>query len=96
MLLAAVTLSLAANAGLHPRPAYDQQAAFARWLVHESDYATVSTMHAGKPFGNIVSVSDGDGTEHSTGIIYTYPTSRALIFVINFCVDEFNNRHVHI
>ena len=34
---ALATLTLAA--GLHPRPAYDQRASFARWLVHESDYA---------------------------------------------------------
>jgi len=57
----------------HPRPRYDQYASFARWLVHESDYAVVSTHHgSGDVFGNIMSVSDGDGYEDSTGVIYTY------------------------
>lgn len=53
----------------------------ARWLVHESDYAVSSTScHAvgpgcafkGQPFGDIMSISDGNGTHDSTGIIYTY------------------------
>jgi len=58
---------------LHPRPDAAQEASFARWLVHESDYAVVSTHHgASGVFGNVVSVSDGDGYEDSTGIIYTY------------------------
>merc|ERR1712113_328391 len=47
----------------------------ARWLVHESDFAVVGTHHSGSKdgmFGNIVSISDGDGYQGSTGIIYTY------------------------
>eukprot|EP00408_Alexandrium_pacificum_P058985 CAMPEP_0171171858 /NCGR_PEP_ID=MMETSP0790-20130122/9427_1 /TAXON_ID=2925 /ORGANISM="Alexandrium catenella, Strain OF101" /LENGTH=240 /DNA_ID=CAMNT_0011636711 /DNA_START=40 /DNA_END=759 /DNA_ORIENTATION=+ len=57
----------------HPRPEFSQYASFARWLVHESDYAVVSTHHGGSGvFGNIVSISDGDGYEDSTGVIYTY------------------------
>merc|ERR1719460_3077874 len=73
---AGLLLSLA-FAGLasavHPRPFFWNHASYARWLVHESDYAVISTHHHGSGvFGNIVSISDGEGTEHSTGIIYTY------------------------
>jgi len=64
---------LARALGLHPRPDYDQYASYARWLVHESDYAIISTHHDGtEVFGNVMSISDGVGTEHSTGVIYTY------------------------
>jgi len=69
----AFTLLLEGAAALHPRPDQADKASFARWLVHESDYAVVSTLDkSGHPFGNIVSISDGHGTEHSTGVIYTY------------------------
>lgn len=58
---------------LHPRPEYKEYASFARWLVHESDYAVVSTHHNGSEvFGNVISVSDGNGYEDSTGLIYTF------------------------
>lgn len=59
---------------LHPRPDWSQKASYARWLVHESDYTVVSTHHASNVgvFGNIASISDGDGYESSTGVIYTY------------------------
>mmetsp|Transcript_45571 Transcript_45571/g.73993 ORF Transcript_45571/g.73993 Transcript_45571/m.73993 type:complete len:205 (-) Transcript_45571:150-764(-) len=57
---------------LHPRPDYSDKASYARWLVHESDYAVVSEHHGADVFGNIVSVSDGEGYESSTGVIYTY------------------------
>merc|ERR1719277_2365260 len=72
---ALLLLSLAAcTCGkLHPRPEFSSYASFARWLVHESDYAVISTHHEGSDvFGNIVSISDGEGTEHSTGVVYTY------------------------
>lgn len=65
---------------LHPRPEHDgtpdKTASFARWLVHESDYGVISTFHDGPdgpvPFGNIISIADGEGSEDSTGVIYTY------------------------
>lgn len=65
----------------HPRPPWERRYATARWLVHESDYGVVSTACAadhegcafkGQPFGDILSISDGDGDDHSTGIIYTF------------------------
>lgn len=65
----------------HPRPPWIMRYATARWLVHESDYGVVSTACAadhegcafkGQPFGDIISISDGDGYDHSTGIIYTF------------------------
>lgn len=64
-------------AALHPRPGYDGTAngtaSFARWLVHESDYGVVSHHHDGPaPFGGIISVADGEGSEDSRGVIYTY------------------------
>lgn len=69
--LAAATARCADS--LHPRPEYNQYASYARWLVHESDYAVISTHHSGADvFGNIMSISDGEGYEHSTGVIYTY------------------------
>jgi|EP00927_Polykrikos_kofoidii_P037124 rubredoxin len=59
---------------LHPRPEWNETASFARWIVHESDYGVVSTHHDGASgvFGNIISISDGNGYEDSTGVIYTY------------------------
>eukprot|EP00933_Yihiella_yeosuensis_P065251 TRINITY_DN68969_c0_g1_i1.p1 TRINITY_DN68969_c0_g1~~TRINITY_DN68969_c0_g1_i1.p1 ORF type:complete len:235 (+),score=48.90 TRINITY_DN68969_c0_g1_i1:92-706(+) len=66
-----LAMVLAAEA-VHPRPKWSDYASYARWLVHESDYATVSEHHGEDVFGNIVSVSDGLGYEQSTGIIYTY------------------------
>jgi len=71
----AVTCCLLASvaSALHPRPEFSWYASYARWLVHESDYAVVSTHHGqGGVFGNIMSISDGDGYEDSTGVIYTY------------------------
>lgn len=64
-----------------PRPPWQQKAKLARWLVHESDYAVSSTTciskrpgcaFVGQPFGDVMSVSDGNGTQDSTGIIYTF------------------------
>jgi len=70
LLLAA---AVAGAAALHPRPRIWNTASFARWLVHESDYGVVSTHHGdGGVFGNIISISDGDGPEDSTGVIYTF------------------------
>ena len=52
----------------------------ARWLVRNSDYAVSSTSCAserlgcafkGQPFGDIMSIADGNDTV-STGIVYTY------------------------
>merc|ERR1740123_2530125 len=64
---------IACARSLHPRPGWKEYASYARWLVHESDYAVVSTHHDGTGvFGNIMSISDGDGYEESTGVIYTY------------------------
>jgi len=65
------------SAALHPRPAYtgtaNGTASFARWLVHESDYAVVSHHHDGPaPFGGIISIADGEGSEQSTGVVYTF------------------------
>lgn len=58
---------------LHPRPAFNETASYARWLVHESDYGVVATHHgAGGVFGGIISIADGEGAEDSTGVIYTY------------------------
>lgn len=68
----AVTASVPCADALHPRPEWSNYASYARWLVHESDYAVISTHHGGDVFGNIVSISDGDGYEHSEGVIYTY------------------------
>lgn len=70
-------LALPAALALHPRPAYDGTpegtASFARWLVHESDFGVVSTHHEGPaPLGGIISVADGEGSEDSTGVIYTF------------------------
>merc|ERR1719321_2202304 len=74
LLLVGVAAVASAAPSLHPRPEWKEVASYARWLVHESDYAVVST-HSAKPsgvFGNIISISDGAGYEDSTGIIYTY------------------------
>eukprot|EP00931_Biecheleriopsis_adriatica_P090387 TRINITY_DN64386_c0_g1_i1.p1 TRINITY_DN64386_c0_g1~~TRINITY_DN64386_c0_g1_i1.p1 ORF type:complete len:209 (-),score=47.16 TRINITY_DN64386_c0_g1_i1:56-682(-) len=63
------------------RPSWQERAKLARWLVHNSDYAISSTKcssvhdgcaYVGQPFGDVVSISDGNGTQDSTGIIYTY------------------------
>lgn len=63
------------------RPHWWRKAHVARWLVHNSDYAVSSTTcsakrdgcaFVGQPFGDIMSVSDGNGTAESTGIVYTY------------------------
>jgi len=70
----AVALSCRAVGALHPRPPWRDYASYARWLVHESDYAVVATHRGSDVFGNIVSISDGNGYEHSTGVIYTYIT----------------------
>eukprot|EP00746_Dinoflagellata_sp_MGD_P166763 gnl/MRDRNA2_/MRDRNA2_96881_c0_seq1.p1 gnl/MRDRNA2_/MRDRNA2_96881_c0~~gnl/MRDRNA2_/MRDRNA2_96881_c0_seq1.p1 ORF type:complete len:224 (+),score=37.99 gnl/MRDRNA2_/MRDRNA2_96881_c0_seq1:80-751(+) len=65
----------------HLRPPWEFRYATARWLVHESDYGVVSTACAadhegcafkGQPFGDIMSISDGNGYDDSTGIIYTF------------------------
>jgi len=71
-LLAFIVVGLAG--ALHQRPDYKEYASFARWLVHESDYAVISTHHGADHgiFGNIISISDGEGYDHSTGIPYTY------------------------
>lgn len=61
-----------AEFGLHQRPAFDQTASYARWLVHESDYGVVATHHGDGVFGNIISIADGHGSEDSSGVIYTY------------------------
>lgn len=76
-MMCTLLLLLSLASALHPRPEYDgssnNTASFARWLVHESDYGVVSTLHDGPvPFGNIISIADGEGSEHSTGVIYTY------------------------
>lgn len=58
----------------HPRPDWEARASYARWLVHESDYATVVTHHNSKDiFTNIISVSDGMGFTdgNATGVVYT-------------------------
>eukprot|EP00448_Togula_jolla_P009198 CAMPEP_0170609258 /NCGR_PEP_ID=MMETSP0224-20130122/22026_1 /TAXON_ID=285029 /ORGANISM="Togula jolla, Strain CCCM 725" /LENGTH=232 /DNA_ID=CAMNT_0010934547 /DNA_START=77 /DNA_END=772 /DNA_ORIENTATION=+ len=71
--VAAVFLAATLSDALHPRPQFDNYASFARWLVHESDYAVVSTHHKGSEvFGNIISIADGNGYEDSTGVILTY------------------------
>lgn len=67
-----IVLLLTGVVALHPRPQFDDVASFARWLVHESDYAIVATHHDGGVFSNVMSVADGEGPEHSTGVIYTY------------------------
>eukprot|EP00929_Paragymnodinium_shiwhaense_P003902 TRINITY_DN104617_c0_g1_i1.p2 TRINITY_DN104617_c0_g1~~TRINITY_DN104617_c0_g1_i1.p2 ORF type:complete len:236 (-),score=46.78 TRINITY_DN104617_c0_g1_i1:148-783(-) len=81
-LLFCSVLGLSSVVGIHfPRPPTDDKARVARWLVHESDYAISSTSCAserlgcafkGQPFGDVMSISDGDGLDDSTGIIYTY------------------------
>jgi len=58
----------------HPRPEREQKALYARWLVHESDYATVITHHNGEDlFGNLISTTDGKGFTDSQadGVVYT-------------------------
>jgi len=71
--LLALALGGACVRGLHPRPEFGSHASYARWLVHESDYVVISTHHNGSDvFGNIMSISDGNGYEDSTGVIYTY------------------------
>jgi len=73
--VAAVFLGLLAPAdALHPRPHWFRYASYSRWLVHESDYAIISTHtnNGTDVFGNVVSISDGEGYEHSTGVIYPY------------------------
>jgi len=58
----------------HPRPDWEQKASYARWLVHESDYATIVTHHNGAElFGNIISTTDGKGFTdgNASGIVYT-------------------------
>merc|ERR1712007_92933 len=81
MLWCLLAWTAAMPGGAFPRPPYSEHAKVARWLVHESDYAVSSTACSsvrlgcafkGQPFGDIMSVSDGNGTEHSTGIVYTY------------------------
>merc|ERR1712232_111368 len=60
---------------LNSRPWVWQGPEMARWLVHESDFAVIGTHHRGAKegiFGNIISVSDGQGYADSTGVIYTY------------------------
>jgi hypothetical protein len=63
------------------QPVWTEKAKVARWLVHNSDYCVASSTcselrpgcaFVGQPFGNVMSVSDGRGPEHSTGIVYTY------------------------
>lgn len=63
-----------------PKPNWHDYAEVARWLVRESDYGVASTLCSevrdgcpvvGAPFGNIMSISDGDRST-STGVIYTY------------------------
>lgn len=63
------------------RPVWTEKAKVARWLVHNSDYSIASSRcsvlrpgcaFVGQPFGNVMSVSDGLGLGHSTGIVYTY------------------------
>jgi hypothetical protein len=71
--LLGMAVGIGAAYGMHPRPEFSAYASFARWLVHESDYAVVTTHHNGSGvFGNIMSISDGNGYEDSTGVIYTY------------------------
>mmetsp|Transcript_45235 Transcript_45235/g.80217 ORF Transcript_45235/g.80217 Transcript_45235/m.80217 type:complete len:209 (-) Transcript_45235:21-647(-) len=73
--------NLQATGHIFPRPPWFERAKMARWLVHESDYAVASTTCSsvrlgcsfkGQATGDIMSVSDGNGTLDSTGIIYTY------------------------
>ena len=80
MLFGVLAALLAQTAALHPRPSKDHPASLARWLLHESDYGVLSTTCA-DPLGwnagcayvdghitDVVSVADGNGTEHSTGV----------------------------
>jgi len=62
----------------HPKPKWDEKAAYARWLVHEADYASIITHHNGADvFGNIISTTDGLGFTdgNASGIVYTFMPS---------------------
>lgn len=69
--------------GGHPRPGDDSPGAMyslARWILHESDYGVLSTTcadpkgwntgcaYVGGHITDVVSVADGNGPEHSTGV----------------------------
>lgn len=65
------------------RPDWTKYPAMARWLVHKSDWGTLSTIsrqlsswHQPVPFGNAVSFSDGP-TDQSTGRLLFYLTVRS-------------------
>lgn len=89
LLCAACTLLLASplhaipRGGAHApdeRPKYTEYATMARWLVHKSEWGTLSTISrqlSGRdqpvPFGNAVSISDGP-VERSTGRLLFYLT----------------------
>mmetsp|Transcript_143023 Transcript_143023/g.202310 ORF Transcript_143023/g.202310 Transcript_143023/m.202310 type:complete len:202 (-) Transcript_143023:125-730(-) len=75
-----VAALLCGAAGTTPRPPFVEYVKVARWLVRNSDYAVSSTSCAserlgcafkGQPFGDIMSIADGNDTV-STGIVYTY------------------------
>eukprot|EP00884_Botryococcus_braunii_P008723 jgi/Botrbrau1/17852/Bobra.0127s0092.1 len=59
-----------------PRPPHTGHAAMARWLLHENDWGTVSTLSRhlnGMPYGNALSFSDGPHNM-STGRLLFYLT----------------------
>mmetsp|Transcript_19514 Transcript_19514/g.63408 ORF Transcript_19514/g.63408 Transcript_19514/m.63408 type:complete len:186 (-) Transcript_19514:2065-2622(-) len=59
------------------RPPTDDKPRVARWLVHNADWATVSTTHKelnGAPWGNVASISDGAGDD-ATGRVFMYLTT---------------------
>jgi hypothetical protein len=62
----------AAHEPVRRQPLFTEKAATARWLVHESDWATMVTTSVhlnGTAFGNPVSIVDGP-QENSTGVPY--------------------------
>jgi hypothetical protein len=77
-LLAAVTHAQIARDPTTPRPAHDDHARLARWLVHSADWGVLSTLSThlqGVPYGNAVSLSDGPAGGGGTGRLLFYLTA---------------------
>merc|ERR1711907_243746 len=83
ILLFAVVCFVGAAQYKSARPAWQEKARFARWLVHESNFSVVASSRAAAPhvaFPNVVSMSDGSSYGNCTGHIYLYFASMFTMF----------------
>jgi len=83
LITVAALAAVASGAYINPRPKYTEQATFARWLVHESNWttaATTSVLYNGTAFANMMSTSDSKSFDTCDGTPFLYFASVSTIF----------------